>query len=168
MSFNGRLPRINRLSPQILSRIFILCDQLWYADSKESKSPAPFGCQLIIPAVCHTWRKIALDMTTFWTRVRLADRAPFRLFELFLTRSGDVAPLDIDMNMTGSFWKTDDEFQMGTADEVDEALNFIVEHGGSLTRWRSVHIEVDTFHAFYRLCPFFGNVLPALKSLELA
>ncbi|KAG8726010.1 hypothetical protein FRC11_001026 [Ceratobasidium sp. 423] len=165
---NSQLAKINRLPAEVLSAVFVICQQIWGIDSKGSKSHTdkPYGCQLSLSTVCRSWRKVALDTTALWTHITLADRAPFQVSELILSRSGGVAPLNVDLCLTKSFRESKNPYDC--EDEIASALDFIIEHDGSLSRWNRLRIEVDKLEAFYRLCSFFQeSSFPALQSLEL-
>ncbi|KAJ1302939.1 hypothetical protein OPQ81_003236 [Rhizoctonia solani] len=77
-------------------------------------------------AVCHTWRKVALDITALWTRITFINNVPYDILGLFLSRSG-TALLDISMYMIRSIEDYDDESAANaTAEEIHPSLNATV------------------------------------------
>ncbi|CAE6423596.1 unnamed protein product [Rhizoctonia solani] len=156
---------VNRLPPEILSRIFLICDRTW---DISDKGCTVFVCQTVLPAVCSYWRRVALDTTALWTKVTLLDRQPWHFSKLCLTRAGPTALLDIDLDMREDFWETEN----GTLDELAElaehAFAFIAKHGGVPSRWRSFWMITDVFLAQLAAINLFGeSLLPSLVSLEM-
>ncbi|CAE6462199.1 unnamed protein product [Rhizoctonia solani] len=156
--------KANRLPAEILSTIFINSWSTWNIDSYEPKKL--FRCQLALPAVCHLWRKVALDTTALWTRVTIANNPPYDLLELFLSRSGTTL-LDISVYMDNPIEDYDDESAAkSTAEDIH---NFIKRHC-SASRWRTLRLEVNHIYAFYILAtwPFTHEAtFPFLQSLDL-
>ncbi|CAE6462214.1 unnamed protein product [Rhizoctonia solani] len=154
---------INRLPPEVLSEVFVICDRTW--------SPFDGYWTVFAPqtAACRHWRKVAIDTTALWTRVTLLDRPPWDFSKLCLLRSGPTALLDIDINMNESFWVNTEE---GTLHEcvqrAKDAFAFIIKHGGVPSRWRSFAILIDTFLVQLATIDVLQqSVFPSLTSLEM-
>ncbi|KDN36801.1 hypothetical protein RSAG8_10583, partial [Rhizoctonia solani AG-8 WAC10335] len=153
-----------RLPAEILSAIFIDCGYTWNVGSYEPKKL--FGCQLTLPAVCHFWRKVALDTTALWKRVMIANDPPYDLLELFLSRSG-ISPLDISVYMDKAIEDYDDE---AVAQSTAEEIHNFLQRRCSPSRWRTFRLEVNHIYAFYILgtWPFTDKSnFPSLQSLDL-
>ncbi|CAE6429494.1 unnamed protein product [Rhizoctonia solani] len=160
----GHRSRAGRLPTEILSMIFINCGHEWNVGSYEPKRL--FGCQLTLPAVCHFWRRVALDLTALWTCVKIANDPPYDLLELFLSRSG-VSPLDISVYMGKSIEDVDDEtVSQSTARDI---YCFLRRHC-SPSRWKSFRLEINHIYSFSILAtwPFTNkSTFPSLQSLDL-
>ncbi|CUA76362.1 putative serine/threonine-protein kinase pats1 [Rhizoctonia solani] len=157
---------INKLPPEVLSEIFVICDRTW--DPLDGNWNF-FVCQIVFPSICRHWRKVALDTTALWNKVTLLDRAPWHFSKLCLLRSGSTAPLDIDLCMDEKFWAGSEE---GTLDEsvqrAKDAFAFIVQHGGALSRWRTLTMVTDIFLVQVAAMTFLGkHHFPSLTSLEM-
>ncbi|CAE6531945.1 unnamed protein product [Rhizoctonia solani] len=162
----GQQVGVNRLPPEILSRVFVICDHTW--DPLDGGWKA-FGCQTVLPAVCNYWRQVALDTTALWTKVTLLDRPPWHFSRVCLARAGPTALLDIDLDMEEDFWA---DTENGTLDELaeraEDALDFIVTHGGVPSRWRSFSMTTDVFLAQLAAMKLFGkSSFPSLVSIEM-
>ncbi|CAE6489739.1 unnamed protein product [Rhizoctonia solani] len=163
-SLAGYAVRANRLPTEILSAIFTICECTWNPDSYEPRKL--FGCQLTLPAVCQFWRKVALDTTVLWTRMTIANDAPYDLLELFLSRSG-TALLDISVYMNRPIEDYDDE---GAAEATAEEIHKFLKRHCSPSRWNTFRLEVNYIYAFYMLgtWPFNDkSTFPSLQSMEL-
>ncbi|KAG8690712.1 hypothetical protein FRC11_009628 [Ceratobasidium sp. 423] len=117
-------------------------------------------------AVCHMWRKVALDTTALWTRVAIGNDPPYDLLELFLSRSG-TAPLDINVHMDKPIEDYDDE---SAAEDTAREIHSFLERHCSPSRWSTFRLEVNHTDAFYILgtWPFtHESTFPSLQSLEL-
>ncbi|KAJ1304416.1 hypothetical protein OPQ81_005564 [Rhizoctonia solani] len=120
--------------------------------------------QKSLPAVCHYWRRVALDTPALWSRVTLSDPPPFRLSALYLSRSGREAPLDIEIKITDKHWGYSDSWRP----EAHQALPFIVTHGGITSRWKSCWIQTNDLPAHLAVLNFLLlSDLPMLQYLEL-
>ncbi|CEL61053.1 hypothetical protein RSOLAG1IB_04293 [Rhizoctonia solani AG-1 IB] len=132
---------INRLPCEVLSHIFVLCKR---ATCRKRGHPDLF-CLTVLPAVCRHWRKVALDTKILWSIVTLADNPPFYFSELCLDRSGTATPLDIEIYVSNRFWgyksKSESEVYRGA---MTNALNFIVAHGGTPSRWRNFWLRTPS------------------------
>ncbi|KAG8738808.1 hypothetical protein FRC10_006461 [Ceratobasidium sp. 414] len=98
----------------------------------------------------------------------LDDPVPWDRSALYLSRSGTV-PLDIEIDMREEFW---DNTEDGTTEEcterAQEALRFIVSHGGATSRWQSVFIITDAFGPHRAVIDFLGSSpMPELQYLQL-
>ncbi|CAE6445384.1 unnamed protein product [Rhizoctonia solani] len=168
----SRLPEIgqqigvNRLPPEILSRVFVICDRT--CDSFDGGWKT-FGCQTVLPAVCSYWRQVALDTTALWTKVTLLDRPRWHFSKICLTRAGHTALLDIDLDMEEDFWADTENATLDElAERAEDALAFIVTHGGVPSRWRSFSMTTDVFLAQLAAMKLFGkSSFPSLISLEM-
>ncbi|KAF8706206.1 hypothetical protein RHS03_05121, partial [Rhizoctonia solani] len=75
--------------------------------------------------------------TQLWSVVTLSDNPPFNFSRLCLDRSGTTTSLDIEIDMSNRFWNHQEpESEVYTNATID-ALNFIVVHGGTPSRWRT-------------------------------
>ncbi|CAE6491244.1 unnamed protein product [Rhizoctonia solani] len=165
---DSRLARINRLPPKILSVIFILCQRIWQicTNQLESHIGRSYECQLALSAVCRSWREIALDTTTLWTYIKLTRPTSSPLSELFLSRSGNVEPLNIDLRMIGSFWQTGGHLHAGNS--AVQILNFLTPLGAPPSRWNSLHLEADIIETLYSSYLLFQQAsFPSLRSSRL-
>ncbi|KAF8219338.1 hypothetical protein L208DRAFT_1418372 [Tricholoma matsutake] len=81
------LSPIRRLPTDLLSDIF-----MWSFED--------YSCQAwILASVCSSWRRLALRMPRIWSKVRLctSQNASADTIRLWLERSGDTVPLDIEI-----------------------------------------------------------------------
>lgn len=158
---------VNELPPEILSQIFVLCNHRRFSTSDDNWEG--FACRGRIPAVCRQWRKVALDTTVLWTRVRLSGPVSYHRSALYLSRSGSVAPLDIEIDMKGVF---EARRMGGTLEErtqrVKDALDFIINHGGATSRWRSFWIQTSVYCAYLAVADLLqSSPMPSLQRLEM-
>ncbi|CAE6489747.1 unnamed protein product [Rhizoctonia solani] len=162
----GQRVGINRLPPEVLSTIFVICNRTWdLSDGNWSV----FVCQTVLPATCSYWRKVALETPALWTKVTLSEPVPWRFSELCLARAGPASLLDIEIDMREDFWAETEE---GTLEELAEraegALAFIVKHGGVPARWKTFWMITDAFLAQLAVIKFFQKSrFPSLISLEM-
>ncbi|CAE6469096.1 unnamed protein product [Rhizoctonia solani] len=165
----NRQQPVNSLPPEVLSNIFLLCEYAIrpsrYVRMRGTTTRGDFNlfCQTTLPAVSHYWREVALDTPGLWTRVTLADRPPFHLSALYLSRSGE-APLDVEIRMTDKHWGYSNPW----IPEVHQALPFIVAQGGVTSRWRNCWIQTNDLPAHLATLKFLTlSHLPILEYLEL-
>ncbi|KAF8598196.1 hypothetical protein BDV93DRAFT_526894, partial [Ceratobasidium sp. AG-I] len=124
---------INKLPVEILSRIFIIGDQIYQDDAdstddedggEEDDDKGPYlEFQELVSHVCRHWRTIVINMPTLWTYITLSDPIPYERSAMLLARSGDF--------MEGLEGR-DSRARVRCA---IEALEFIVDHGGITSRW---------------------------------
>ncbi|QRV79328.1 Serine/threonine-protein kinase [Ceratobasidium sp. AG-Ba] len=157
---------VHKLAPEVLSNIFIICGRLCEFDVE---IPYKYRFPIVISAVCRQWRTIAIRTCELWSRITLDDPIPWTRSALYLARSGESAPLDIDIDMTESFWNlTEDGTTENCTERARDALNFIVSHGGVTSRWRSVVIGTDAFGPHRTVLDFLrSSPVPELRLLEL-
>src|SRR6266446_10289361 len=91
-----------RLSPEIMSEIFISCTPLMTYDPEEVDFQRDISITLILPSVCRLWRSIAHSTPALWTsfRIYLPSRDfPQRMQQAkqWLSRSGQL-PLSIQIH----------------------------------------------------------------------
>ncbi|KDN36799.1 hypothetical protein RSAG8_10581, partial [Rhizoctonia solani AG-8 WAC10335] len=156
---------INRLPSEVLSEIFLICDRTrGPLDGKWN----PFECQIVFPSICRYWRKVALGTIALWTSVTLLDRPPWHFSKLCLLRSGSSALLDINLGMEGKSWaETGDDTWEECAQRTRDAFDFIVEHGGVPSRWRTFTTVTDILSAQLVVIGFLGKAhFPSLTSLD--
>ncbi|KAG9075793.1 hypothetical protein FRC06_009885, partial [Ceratobasidium sp. 370] len=157
---------IHKLPAEILGTIFIFCARL--CDNSKGEPYGPYACQTAVSAVCRRWRAVALGTPQLWSRVMLDDPVPWDRSALYLSRSGTV-PLDIEIDMREEFW---DNTENGTTEEcterAQEALKFIVSHGGITSRWQSIFIITNAFGPHRAVIDFLGlSPMPELQYLRL-
>ncbi|KAH7339489.1 hypothetical protein B0J17DRAFT_362219 [Rhizoctonia solani] len=133
-----------KLPPEVLSQIFIFASRFWdWEFDTES-------CQGVIPAVCHRWRKVALDTAGLWTRIGIADRAGvFSRAQLHLSRCGPTSQLELMIDLFGPSW---DEIEEGAVGEcvrrANSVFSFITDRGGVTSRWKRCSIQTTRLHAY--------------------
>ncbi|KAG9086702.1 hypothetical protein FS749_003440 [Ceratobasidium sp. UAMH 11750] len=157
---------IHKLPNEILGTIFILCARL--CEFSEDEPYGPYDCQTAVAAVCRRWRAAAIGTPQLWSHVTLDDPAPWDRSAIYLSRSGTV-PLDIDIDMREDFWENTEN---GTTEEcterAQEALKFIVSHGGITSRWQSIFIITDAFGPHRAVIDFLrSSPMPELRYLRL-
>ncbi|EAU81505.2 hypothetical protein CC1G_10963 [Coprinopsis cinerea okayama7 len=81
------LSPLRRLPQELVREIFMWCFE---------EHPC---CAWILAAVCTSWRRLALRMPLLWSKIRLitTPSASADTIRLWLERSGDVVPLDIEI-----------------------------------------------------------------------
>ncbi|KAF8601036.1 hypothetical protein BDV93DRAFT_525081 [Ceratobasidium sp. AG-I] len=137
---------INKLPVEILSRIFIIGDQIDQDDAdstddedegEDDEDEGPYlEFQELVSHVCRHWRTIAINMPTLWTYITLSDPIPYERSAMLLARSGNTTPLEIEIDMTGDFMEGLEGRDKRThVKRAIEALEFIVDHGGITSRW---------------------------------
>ncbi|KAH7339454.1 hypothetical protein B0J17DRAFT_655203 [Rhizoctonia solani] len=159
---------INSLPPEVLSRIFTLCEYAnrtaWSIRNDLTRGHPNSFYQTTLPAVCSYWRGVALDTPVLWSRITLSDSPPFNLSALYLSRSGSKAPLDIEIRITDKHWGYSDSW----TPKAHQALPFIVTHGGKTSRWRSCWIQTNDLPAHLATLKFLlTSDLSILRYLEL-
>ncbi|CAE6491208.1 unnamed protein product, partial [Rhizoctonia solani] len=157
---------VDRLPPEVLSEIFIICD---YLCDTSRNNPKPFACQTVMPSVSCYWRKTALETVALWTRITLSDHAPWRFSELCLERAGPTVLLDINIDITMPFWpEMGDCSPTKWAQIMEKAFAFVIQHGGTTSRWRTFSITTDVFLAHLAAVKFLGkSSFPSLTSLDM-
>ncbi|CAE6486782.1 unnamed protein product [Rhizoctonia solani] len=138
---------INQLPRELLSRIFIQCDwNTGYSvrvrpDRRDSQVDPTRYVQCVAPAVCRHWREVALATVALWTTIRIIKPLPCKRAELYLSRSGSTAPLDIQLFKTGANFVMEGDHPrtlVSHAEQVHKVFAFVVKHGGSLSRWSAL------------------------------
>ncbi|QRW12049.1 F-box-like protein [Ceratobasidium sp. AG-Ba] len=133
---------INRLPVELLSRIFLTGDKLDEIDALESSSrEKQQEFQEIVAQVCHHWRTVVTSIPMLWSYIRIDVSYPYSRAELFLARSGNTIPLELELDMTGEFMKGLDKHDNHShAARTTESLAFIVSKGGATSRWASLKV----------------------------
>ncbi|CAE6440458.1 unnamed protein product [Rhizoctonia solani] len=162
----GQRVGINQLPAEVLSNIFVICDRTWSPLDGYWKV---FVCQTVVPAVCRYWRQVAFDTISLWNTITLLDDPPWDFSKHCLAHAGPTALLDIDIDMQEDFWgDTENGTLEDLVERAEEALAFIVKHGGIPSRWRSFSITTDVFLAQLASIKLLGNShFPSLISLEM-
>ncbi|CAE6423600.1 unnamed protein product [Rhizoctonia solani] len=153
---------INHLPLELLSYIFVLC-----GESADGEVDKVTSIQVVAPSVCHHWRKVALGTPTLWTKIQIVKPVPCERTALFLKRAGPTVPLDIAILIT-----TPHNRQKGNKIEklqtyskrARKTLEFILEHGGYPSRWRSLELGTNVFISYSILIDFLSKA--SLSSLE--
>ncbi|CAE6536117.1 unnamed protein product [Rhizoctonia solani] len=162
---------INRLPPEILSRIFVLCKRT----QNRERGHHDIFCLTILPSICQRWRMVALNTKSLWSLVTLSDGSPFHFSALCLDRSGTTTPLDIEISLSRRLWGRQFHPKPGKymyLHAILDGLDFIVARGGSTSRWRSFWLHTpENIHSIdpqIAALDFIGkHPLPALERLEL-
>ncbi|CAE6445375.1 hypothetical protein ACGC1H_007663 [Rhizoctonia solani] len=166
---HNRLQRINHLPLELLSHVFVLCDASTDYDVEE-QVPRSY-IQFAAPAVCRHWRKVALASIALWTTIRIMQPVPCKRTALYLERSGSTVPLDIEVVIFSpqNPGKGDKLENLSTyAERARKTFAFIIKHGGSSSRWRSLGFGTDIFASCSAAMDFFSRVqLPSLENLEV-
>jgi len=158
--------RINRLSQQILSRIFkfgqwedlVEQEQGSYDETSTVASQIP-AFELLISHVCRLWRNIALGTPSLWTTISVTITAclPYERVATYLERSKSL-PLNICV-AEGAQRSVSDE-----ADNFGALLTLLVPH---LSRWASIQVTVRRYDYIYTfLKAVSGPSVPPATRLE--
>ncbi|KAF7326130.1 hypothetical protein MKEN_00464500 [Mycena kentingensis (nom. inval.)] len=146
MTSNASTPPIDKIPPEILSKIFVLCLPSSPEPPLLSKAP------LLLGTVCSRWRAIALATPALWATLKLRDtsRAANSILTTWLLRAGAV-PLDYDL----------------TATSAGGGRHLLLQPLIALhARWRDVSFtfSVDAYASFQSVC---GCSFPVLRRLSL-
>lgn len=170
---------INKLPNEILSRIFIIGEEMDQADDNEANDEdsndeegPDIEFQELVTQVCRRWRTVAVNTPMLWTYITLSKPTPHRRARaaLFLERSGSTIPLEVEIDITESSFNPDnEEFDSELqARLVCEALEFIVSHGGRPSRWARLAVWFDTSSAMFAVIDFIASAaLDNLRKLSL-
>ncbi|CAE6533261.1 unnamed protein product [Rhizoctonia solani] len=134
---------INRLPTEILSRIFVIgedMDQDKEEHDRNDDEPV-LQFQELVAQVCRKWRTVVISMPMLWTYIHISGPKSFNSASAFLERSGETILLDIEIDLSehlhsdiGS-WSEDSDDQEPEAKFVQETLDFLVSKGAKPPRW---------------------------------
>ncbi|CAE7136418.1 unnamed protein product [Rhizoctonia solani] len=165
---NSRQP-IAMLPDDALSCIFTLSTPT----KGRRRGDSDMFCRTVLPSICRHWRRVAFDTKSLWSLVTISDSPPFKFSALCLERSGTTMPLDIEIHLSNRLWGYLDDpvpelYEFGMLD----ALEFIVECGGTTTRWRTFWLctpeDTSSTVPLMTALDFIGkHPMPSLESLEI-
>ncbi|KAG8779577.1 hypothetical protein FRC15_010059 [Serendipita sp. 397] len=138
---------INRLPPELLADIFLICQQLEGND--EYTAPTS---QLVMASVCRSWRELALSTNLLWRTITISDYLTYEQSRLWLQRSG-TALLRITMQWIEE--ESDLEGPRWTTESWHNVFQFLKPE---IHRVKSFLLAVDDYAIMYE----------ALKCLEIA
>ncbi|CAE7140028.1 unnamed protein product [Rhizoctonia solani] len=161
----NRLQCINHLPLELLSHIFLLCDE---DTSYDKETPSKY-IQVVAPAVCCHWRKVALGTTALWTTIRIMNPAPCKRTALYLAHSGSGASLDIKILIISPEIRKGDKLrELHTyAQQALITFNFIISNGGSPSRWKRLSFGTNIFACCSVAIDFLSKAdLSSLENLD--
>ncbi|CAE6435389.1 unnamed protein product [Rhizoctonia solani] len=110
--------------------------------------------------------------TQLWSLITLSDSPPFSFSALCLDRSGTTTPLEIEIRLSNRLWGylEEPEPELYTFGMLD-ALEFIVENGGTTSRWKSFWLytpgDIDIEPHETALGFIQNSPMPALERFEI-
>ncbi|KAL5639218.1 hypothetical protein ACGC1H_006655 [Rhizoctonia solani] len=166
---------INRLPTEILSRIFVIGEDM--DQDKEEYDRSDDGpvlqFQELVAQVCRKWRTVVISMPMLWTYIHISGPKSFDSASMFLERSGETIPLDIEIDLSEHHsdidsWSEDSDDQEPEAKFVQEALDFLVSKGGKPSRWARFIIWFEKPKALFTAIDFLIDApLDNLRNLSL-
>lgn len=163
---------INKLPPELLSRIFLIGEAGRSIRQKVRKA-SYIGFQDLVTQVCSHWRNVAIGNPTLWTYIHITRTAPHRLAYLYLSRAGSTALFDIDIEMRSRYWNSistrsdwahDVYRQIGYIPYMLHSLN---AYGARIDRWKSLSVCVNEPGTLPKFVKFLDTLAaPALRFLS--
>ncbi|KAG8732911.1 hypothetical protein FRC11_010168, partial [Ceratobasidium sp. 423] len=169
---------INRLPTEILSRIFVIGEDMDQdkdnAEDDRNKDGPVLQFQELVTQVCRKWRTVAISMPMLWTYISISSSKSFNGASAFLDRSGQTIPLEIEIDLTEhphsnvDSWSEDSDDQESEAKLTQETLDFLVAKGADPSRWARLAIWFEKPMALFTAIDFLTDAsLDNLRKLSL-
>ncbi|KAI0687579.1 hypothetical protein C8Q76DRAFT_760157 [Earliella scabrosa] len=144
-----------RLPPEVLELVFKVGSRMPQDDPILGPSvPRPFP--LVVAAVSHQWRDIAISTPDLWTNIAIRHPRPYGWVPLCLQRSCGQ-PIDITIDCRSNLL---------TAPVVDHLLTMFMPHVG---RWRRFALNTSDPATIYAVGQHLANACaPMLRHLQLS
>ncbi|CAE6510214.1 unnamed protein product [Rhizoctonia solani] len=166
---------INRLPTEILSRIFIIGEDM--DQDRESSDGHVLQFQELVVQVCRKWRAVATNMPMLWTYIYISGLKSFDSASAFLERSersGQTIPLEIEIDPPEHLHSDIDSYaedadeQEPEAKLVQETLEFLVSKGANPSRWARLAIWFEKPKALFTIIDFLIDApLDNMRKLSL-
>ncbi|KAH7334400.1 hypothetical protein B0J17DRAFT_673196 [Rhizoctonia solani] len=149
---------INRLPIEILSRIFVIGEDM-DQDRESSEEHVPQFQELVVQ-VCRKWRAVATNMPMLWTYIYISGSKSFNSASVFLERSGQTIPLEVEIDLPEHVhsdvdsWPEDADEQESEAKLVQETLDFLVSKGAIPSRWARLAIWFEKPKSLFTIIDF--------------
>ncbi|CAE6476276.1 unnamed protein product [Rhizoctonia solani] len=154
---------------ELLSYIFTLGEQAERFVRKQS--PHNMRFQELVSQVCSQWRAVAVNNPTLWTWITIQRPSHCEIAASYLVRAGSTALLDVEIEMRTGFWDRAEISPTDWAGQLKYTSNlieFLVSHGASPGRWRTLSIWARQPEPLFQALAFLHNhATPALQSLAL-
>ncbi|KAI5885522.1 uncharacterized protein SCHCODRAFT_02556993 [Schizophyllum commune H4-8] len=152
-AYNIHAP-VNKLPPELLGRIFLLCQP--HYDDFLPRWPSPRSLLwTAITRVCTHWGHTAISLPALWCTLDLSRNDPVEVGRTFLTRSAG-SPLTV-------FFSSGEDVALSRND-VGVLEDAVVHH---LARLKALHIVVERYEDLRQLCDFLKGTPQHLLSLSL-
>ncbi|CAE6412819.1 unnamed protein product [Rhizoctonia solani] len=167
---------INRLPTEVLSRIFVIGEDMDQDkdNSKESQdNDGPvLQFQELVAQVCRKWRAVAISIPMLWTYISISGSKSFNSASVFLERSGETIPLEIEIDLsehsdTGS-WSEESDDQKPEVKLIQDTLDFLVSKRAKPSRWARLAIWFEKPKSLFTIIDFLIDAsLDNLRKLSL-
>ncbi|KAJ1301591.1 hypothetical protein OPQ81_008839 [Rhizoctonia solani] len=170
---------INRLPTEVLSRIFVIGEDMDQDkdsphEDDRNKDASVLQFQELVAQVCRKWRTVATSMPMLWTYISITGPKSFDSAAVFLERSGQTIPLEIEIDLAESPHSDTDSSSEDSDDqgpEVEltrETLDFLVSKGAHSSRWARLAIWFEKPEAMFTVIDFLIDAsLDNLRKLSL-